>query len=149
MIEENIIIRKVIVKSRSIEEALGATGIKAIGYQLFPSMVKEFCSQLITKPKPTDEEVEVHFFPWDCEIGVDKSYELQGLVPADPYTVCAVNEADPDFAFAYDHCTKWDNGEKRESFLVFHGVPCASIRSFMISNDHIGWVSYLAGVRPS
>ena len=40
---------------------------------------------------------------WDLE----KEYALRGLIPADPYSLAAVNEADPAFADKYPNGTQW------------------------------------------
>lgn len=43
---------------------------------------------------------------------LEKEYKNRGLIPADPYALAAVNEANPDFAYTHHNGTHWkdDNG---------------------------------------
>lgn len=70
-------------------------------------------------PHGKGKEVEVVFFKPDLserngnisDNDLDKEYELRGLKPADPYSVAAVNKADPAFADEKPHGTHWKNAD--------------------------------------
>lgn len=67
-----------------------------------------------TMPKGEGEEVEVVFFTLGRYISdndLEKEYELRGLKAADPYSLAAVNKADPAFADECPNCTHWKQGD--------------------------------------
>lgn len=102
----NLIVRKVKVnRSRSPQEALDATGrVQYTKRTVMDSM-----------PKGDGDEVEVVFFKPDLskrnghisDDDIKKEFEMRGLKPADPFSVAAVNEADPAFADEHPHGTHW------------------------------------------
>lgn len=102
-----VVVRRVKVnRDRSPRQALEATG-------------KSLCvveSVVETMPRGDGEEMEVSFFMVDYPISYNdlgKEYDLRGFKPADPYTLAAVNEDDPDFAYAHPNDTHWkDAGGK-------------------------------------
>lgn len=72
------------------------------------------------------DEVEIVFFKLDlsrqCNCISDEDLERQyislGLVPVDPYSLCAVNRADPTLAETRMNCTHWKRGDLW-SFILF------------------------------
>lgn len=97
----NLITRRVPVnRGRQPEEALAATGRK------------QYTDSEVVKAMPRGEgdEVEVVFFKLGhnvSDVDLDREYELRGLKPADPFSLAAVNEADPAFADQKPNCTHW------------------------------------------
>lgn len=51
---------------------------------------------------------------------LEKEFELRGLVPADPISVAAINEADTGFADQFPHGTHWKDADGRWCYAVFH-----------------------------
>ncbi|MFA5888674.1 MAG: hypothetical protein WCW47_01195 [Candidatus Paceibacterota bacterium] len=115
----NLIIRLVDVdNTRTPEATLKATGRK----QYVDAGV------VATMPKGTGGPTEVVFFkprPEAYKNGVisdddlEKEYEFAGLKPADPYSVAAVNEADPTFADTHLHGTHWKDENGKWCFATF------------------------------
>ncbi|KKS65237.1 MAG: hypothetical protein UV34_C0022G0008 [Parcubacteria group bacterium GW2011_GWB1_42_6] len=99
-------------RQRSPREMLDATGRK----QCTNSGVVE------AMPRGEDEETEIFFFQLGLEISdadLEKEYALRGLVAADPYSLAAVNEADPAFADAYPNSTHWKDSADTWCYLAF------------------------------
>ncbi|HSX25179.1 MAG TPA: hypothetical protein VLG69_04405 [Candidatus Andersenbacteria bacterium] len=70
------------------------------------------------------EEVDVHFFKlghFVNDVDLDKEFELRGLKPADPYSLAAVNEEDPDFADKHPNRTHWKDANGKWCFATFDG----------------------------
>ncbi len=102
--------------------------LEAVGFYASYSMRSDMPNETWmtqSMPKATSDEVEVHFFNLGCPqdgeylisvgsnsqvegIDIDKEYEVRGLKPVDPYTLAALNEADPAFARKYPNGTHWD-----------------------------------------
>ena len=88
----DVIIRRMRVnRSRSPQEALAATGRK------------QYVTDAVVAHMPRGEgdEAEIFFFKvgrWISDDDLEKEYSSRGLVPADPFSLAAVNEADPAFA---------------------------------------------------
>lgn len=73
--------------------------------------------------KGEGEEVEVIFFKLDRYVSDDeleREYALRGLVPADPYSLAAVNRDDPTLADAKPNCTHWKDIEGKWCFATFN-----------------------------
>jgi hypothetical protein len=51
---------------------------------------------------------------------LDKEYERRGLKPADPYTLAAVNEADPAFADKHPNGTHWKDADDKWRYAAFY-----------------------------
>ena len=102
----NLVVRTVKVnRTRTAQAALDATGRR----QYTEKDVVDSMSQ------GTGEEVEVVFFNlgrYVSDVDLDKEYELRGLKPADPYSLAAVNEADPAFAGTKPNATHWKDKGK-------------------------------------
>ena len=111
-----MIVRRVKVnRDRTPQEMLDAIGWK-----------KYFDKQVVpTMPRGEGDDVEVIFFNvghhiTDAEL--DQEYELRGLKPADPYSVAAVNEADPEFSDTRPNCTHWKDANDKWCYVVFDRV---------------------------
>ena len=120
-------------RHRSFERALEATGFRfRIGVDM-----------LATIPEGSGNNVEVIFFKCGRLVSSDdleKEYEMRGLVPADPYSLAAVNEGNPTFVDNYPNCTNWKdkNGE-------WYGIAFrhwTKERSVLVINSHDGWGGY-------
>ncbi len=73
-------------------------------------------------PRGEGAEVEVVFFNLDrfvSDADLDKEYELRGLKPTDPYSLAAVNEADPAFADEKPNGTHWKDAAGKRCFVTF------------------------------
>jgi hypothetical protein len=73
-------------------------------------------------PKGEGDEVEVVFFKlgrWVSDADLEKEYELRGLKPADPYSLAAVNQADPAFADEKPNGTHWQDENGKWYFAAF------------------------------
>ena len=114
----NLISRTVRVnRNRSPQEALDATcRAQYTDREVVDSM-----------PRGEGDEVEVVFFKPDLsnnngfisDDDLENEFELRGLEPDDPYSVAAVNEADPDFAYQMPHGTHWKDAEGKWCYAAF------------------------------
>lgn len=116
--QSNLIVRRVPVnRNRTPKQVLDATGRSKY---VIDSIVDAM-------PHGEGEEVEVVFFKPDLtkrngyisDADLDKEYELRGLKPDDPYSVSAVNEADPAFADDKPHGTHWKDSSDKWCFAAF------------------------------
>lgn len=112
---QSVIVRKVKVnRNRTPFEVLSATG-RAL------ELAHPDDGWVELMPKGEGDEVEVVFFklgvlehikPEDAHLVRDgdlkAEYDLRGLKPADPFSVAAVNEADPAFADQRPNGTHWE-----------------------------------------
>ena len=112
----NIIVRRVPAnRTRSPEETLKATGRKLY---LNDRVVK-------VMPRGEGDEVEVVFFKLDLKGGyiaddlLEKEYALRNLIPSDPYSLAAVNGADPAFADKTPNCTHWKDAGGKWCYAAF------------------------------
>lgn len=115
----NLLVRKVKVnRNHSPQEALEATGrVQYTNREVVDSM-----------PKAAVDEVEIVFFKPDLserngyisDADLDHEYELRGLKPADPVSVAAANEADPEFADKTPHGTHWKDADGKWCFATFY-----------------------------
>lgn len=110
----DLIIRRVKVnRSRAPGEAIKATG--------WSCYVDD--TVVDTMPNGEGDEVEVCFFQvghYVSDADLEKEYELRGLTPADPYSLAAVNEADPAFADDHPNSTHWKNADGKWCYAAFH-----------------------------
>ena len=109
----NIIVRRVPVNIlRTPQQALDATGHKQYTNN----------DVVAAMPKGAGGEVEVHFFKLDryiSENDLEDEYASHGLKPVDPYSLAAVNEADPAFADEYPNSTHWKDAAGKWCFAAF------------------------------
>ncbi len=110
----NMIVRRVKVnRTRKPQEVLDATGRK----QYTNRAVVDGMSQ------GEGDEAEVVFFNlgrYVTDTELEKEYEMRGLVPADPYSLAAVNEADPAFADEKPNGTHWQDSDGQWCCAAFY-----------------------------
>jgi hypothetical protein len=102
-------------------------------------------------PKGEGEEVEVVFFRlsrWVSDTDLDKEYGLRDLKPADPYSLSAVNEADPDFTDEHPNGTHWQDANGNWCFAAFIRWD-GDERSVNVDRDGNDWNGswWFAGLR--
>lgn len=140
---QSIIVRRATVDlSLTGKQALDATG--RVQY-VNDSVVAEM-------PRGTSTEVEVHFFKLDRHVScayLVKEYERRGLEPVDPFSLAAMNQADPAFADDHPNGTQWIDAKNKfchEAFYDWNGK-----RSVNVSRIGDVWVDdwWFAGVRKS
>lgn len=109
----NLITRKVPVnRSLNGKAVLDATGRK----QYINDEV------VATMPQGEGDEAEVIFFNLGRYISdddLDKEYEKRGLVPTDPFSLAAVNEADLEFADDHPNGTHWKDANGNWCYIAF------------------------------
>ncbi len=101
-------------------------------------------------PQGEGEEVEVVFFNlgrYVSDANLDKEYELRGLKPTDPFSLAAVNEADPAFADEKPNSTHWKDSNRKWCYATFY--RWSGERSVSVYRNGNGWLDYwgFAGVR--
>lgn len=110
----NLVVRKVSVnRTRTPQEVLKATGRRQY---VTDAVVK-------TMPQGEGEEAEVVFFKlgrYVNDADLEKEYELRGLKPVDPYSLAAVNEADPAFADEKPNATHWKDSSGKWCYAAFN-----------------------------
>ena len=99
-------------RNRTPQQVLDATGRK------------QYTDSKVVKamPKGEGDETDVHFFKlgrYVSDADLEKEYELRGLKPADPYSLAAVNEADPAFADEYPNGTHWKDASGNWCYAAF------------------------------
>ena len=137
----NIIVRRVPVNIlRTPQQALDATGHKQYTNN----------DVVAAMPKGAGGEVEVHFFKLDryiSENDLEDEYASHGLKPADPYSLAAVNEADPAFADEHPNGTLWKDAKGKWCFAAFD--RWLDERKLHVNRNGKDWDAYwwFAGVR--
>lgn len=106
-------------RTRRAEEVLSAHG-RMVNGSLLPLTME--------LPRGVGEEVEVVFFP--CPMGglavlmsddfLQQEYERLSLIPADIYSLAAVNEADPTFSGHHPNGTHWKNERGEWCYALFY-----------------------------
>ncbi|MDO8471233.1 MAG: hypothetical protein Q7S49_01350 [bacterium] len=143
----NMIVRYVKVdRTRTPQAVLDATGRK------------QYIDRNVVKamPKGDGVEADVHFFkprPEAYKNGVisdddlEAEYEFYGFKSADPYSLAAVNEADPAFADNHPNGTHWKNADGKWCFAAFDRWD--DERLVYVFRDGYGWDGswWFAGVR--
>lgn len=128
----NLIVRLVKVnRTRTPQQALDATGRKPYTYR----------KVVDSMPKGVGEEAEVVFFNlgrYVTDDELEKEYELRGLKPADPYSLAAVNEADPAFADENPNGTHWKDADGKWCFAAFSRWCDGGRGVSVLRHDH-GW----------
>ncbi len=109
----NLVIRQVVInRSRTLQQALNATGRKQYINK----------SVVATMPQGKGDEADVVFFNlgrYIRDADLDKEYELRGLKPVDPFTLATVNEADSAFADDHPNGTHWKDVNGKWCFFTF------------------------------
>jgi len=132
-------------RTRTPQEALDATGrAQYMDRKVVDAM-----------PKGEGNEVEVVFFKPDLserngfisDDDLEKEFELRGLKPADPVSVAAANEADPDFADEKPHSTHWKDAKGNWCFAAFR--RWSDGRGVYVNRNDLDWGDdwWFAGVR--
>ncbi len=67
----------------------------------------------------TKEVIFVNLGHYVSDDNLDKELDSLGFKPADPYSVAAVNEADPAFADEHPNSTHWKDAEGKWCFVAF------------------------------
>ncbi|MFI5260554.1 MAG: hypothetical protein ACHQU0_02050 [Candidatus Paceibacteria bacterium] len=138
----DLIVRHVVVnRTRTPMEAINATGRT------------KYCNDDVVASMPQGEgdEADVIFFKLGRDISnadLDREYDLRDLKPADPYSLAAVNEADPAFADERPNGTQWKDADGKYCYAAFgrwlDGERCVDV--FRSDNDwNDSWC--FAGVR--
>ncbi len=101
-------------------------------------------------PKGEGDEAEVVFFKldrWVSDADLEKEYALRGLKPADPYSLAAVNQADPAFADEKPNGTHWQDADGKWCFAAFY--RWFGGRFVVVFRIGGGWVDvwWVAGLR--
>lgn len=139
----NMIIRHVTVD-------LGLTGqqaLKATGRVRYTTD-----SVVSAMPRPTVTEASVYFFNIGRDVScadLYKEYELRGLEPVDPFTLAAVNKADPAFADSHPNATQWTDVNDKFCYEAFtRWGDERGVRVYQFVGDWLGeW--WFGGVRKS
>lgn len=127
-------------RTLSAKEALKATGRKQY---VNDGVVK-------TMPQGKGAEVEIVLFKIGRQVScaeLDKEYELRGLNPADTYSLCAFNEANPSFADEHPHGTQWKDKDGKYCFATFSRFY--DERNLNVNQNYIDWFDcwWFAGLR--
>jgi hypothetical protein len=138
----SMIVRHVKVnRNRTPQQVLDATGRK------------QYTDSKVVKamPRGEDDETDVHFFKlgrYVSDADLEKEYELRGLKPADPYSLAAVNEADPAFADEYPNGTHWKDTSGNWCYAAF-GRWSDDERYVSVYRNDCGWDGdwWFAGLR--
>lgn len=127
-------------RTRTPQEALTAIGRKQY---VTDSVVK-------TMPNGDGDEAELYFFivgRWIGDDDLEKEYEKRGLKATDPYSLAAVNEADPAFADERPNCTHWKGADGKWYYIAFHRWRGERYVSVGRSDGDWGDDWWFAGVR--
>ena len=136
-----MIVRCVTVnRDREPQDAMRATGCCFYGNQ----------AVIEAMPRGDGDEVEVWFFKSDRymnDADLEREYKSHNLVPVDPYSLAAVNEADPAFADKYPNATHWRNDDDKWCYAAFYRDDDG--RNVQVRHRRIGWShgQWFAGLR--
>ncbi|MGJ0531845.1 hypothetical protein [Methylocystis sp.] len=128
-------------RSRSPQEALAATGRKQY---VTDAVVADM-------PRGDGDEAEIFFFKvgrWISDDDLEKEYSSRGLVPADPFSLAAVNEVDATFADDHPNGTHWKDADGKWCFATFYRWSDDE-RSVSVGRGVSGWLGswWFAGRR--
>ena len=144
----DIIVRIVPVnRARAPEKMLDATGRRQY---VDKNVVK-------TMPRGAGNDAEMHFFKprpeeytrpgFMSDADLEKALDRRGLKAADPYSLAAVNEADPAFADERPNCTHWKNAAGKWCYATFR--RWGGERGVDVDRDGYDWNGgwWFAGLR--
>ena len=124
-------------RTRTPQEALVATGRKQYATDLV----------VATMPKGEGDSKELVFFKPDADAydknglisddNLEKQFELRGLIPVDPHSLCRFNEVNPDFADNRPHATHWKDVLGKWCFTAFS--RWRGERKVSVNRDVDGW----------
>ena len=114
----DLVVRHVKVNpTRTAQAVFDATGRKQYtDRKVVDAMPRGEGNEVVYFFKPRPEVYKNGFISDDC---LEKEYEFHGFVPADPYSLAAVNEADPAFADDYPNVTHWKDAEGKWCYAIF------------------------------
>ena len=135
----------VVNRDRTPQQVLDATGRK----QYTDSTV------VAGMPHGEGEKKEIVFFKLNLsdrggsisDDDLEKEFGLRGLIPSDPYSLAAVNEADPAFADEHPNATHWKDAGGKWCFAAFG--RWAGERFVYVHRYAYGWSDcwWFAGLR--
>ncbi len=106
-------------RDRTPQEMLDATGRKQYTdrkvVDAMPRGEGKMAEVVFFKPRPeafTDGVI--------TDEALEKEYVFVGLVPADPYSLASVNEADAEFADEHPNATHWKDAAGKWCFVAFN-----------------------------
>ncbi len=104
-------------------------------------------SVLVDMPKCEKGYIKLIFFKVGrslSEVDLSKEYDLRGLKPADPYSICVFNAKNPNFSNKHPHGTHWKDKDDNWCFILFDR------KNFVyIAPDADGWskIWWFVGVK--
>jgi len=128
-------------RARTPQEAIGATGRK----QYVDASV------VSAMPKGNGDTAEVVFFNvgrFLSDNDLESELALRNLGPVDPYSLAAVNEADPAFADEHPNATHWKDFNGKWCYAAFYRWPDGG-RHVSVRRRAGGWRDgwWFAGLR--
>ncbi len=117
-----LIVRQVekVNRSRSGKEMLDATGrTQYVNDEVVAAMPRgegDGAEVIVFMPEPEEYDHD----GWISDEALDRAYEKRGLMAADPYSLGAVNEADPAFADDKPHGTHWKDAQGKWCYAAFY-----------------------------
>ena len=97
------------------------------------------------------DEVEVVLFKVGHPImdnPLEKEFERHGLLAADPWSLTAVNQADPTLADSIFNATHWKDSDGRWCCIAFHNKHWNRIVTVYQHNGDYNPDMWFAGIRP-
>ena len=114
-LEEKTIVRVVTVdRQRTPEAAIAATGRRQY-------VKKEVVAVMPNGKGETKKVTFLHIGRIVSDEELEKEFTKRNLTPVDPFTLAAVNEADPAFAGEYPNGTQWKDASGKWCKAVFSG----------------------------
>lgn len=107
-------------------------------------------SAVNSMPRGKGKETEIFFFQVGRRVNnegsLEKEYSLRGLVPADPYSLAAVNGDDPTFRADHPNCTHWKDSAGDWCYMSFTNSNGVEVNHRMAT---AGWNAswWFAGIR--
>ena len=141
LLSDSISCRVSVDQTRSPIEAITATGCRKY---IAPRVAN-------TMPRGADGTVRLFLFKAKHPPGhpdLDKEYEVRGLVPANPYSLIALNENNPRFLDDYPNGTFWKGISGNRNHIAFcrsYGQRCVFVGDGGISPGSYWWI---VGVMP-
>ena len=84
--------------------------------------VKADDAVLATMPHGSGDKAHLYLFHVGRPLDggeMDNEYEIRGLVPADPYTLAAFNQINPEFVEEHPNATYWRDSDGKPSCILF------------------------------
>ena len=107
-----------------------------------------------TMPKGKGETADIYLFKPQpgSELLLTDEYEMRGLIPADPYSLVAMNVAEPEFCLEHQNATIWENPEGDRCAVLVGKSRFGGTRILIYHTDRVtGWgrndTCYFAGFK--